>query len=103
LPGVTTITASGRLRCCAEQPAREHIVRGDADAQVAQRGQDLRLDATRDQRVLDLQVGDRVHRVRPADRVGADLGQAEYPACTSSAIAPTVSSIGTSGSSRAGR
>ena len=38
-------------------------------------GEDLVLDAARDQRVLDLQVGDRVHRGGAADRLGADLGE----------------------------
>ena len=37
------------------------------------------LDAARDQRVLDLQVGHRVHGVRPTDRLDTDLGQADVP------------------------
>ena len=48
-----------------------------ADAELAARRQDRVLDAARDERVLDLQVGDRVHRGGAADRVGADLGQAD--------------------------
>ena len=41
--------------------------------------QNVALDAARDQRVFDLQVDDRMHRVRPANGVGADLGQADMP------------------------
>ena len=35
------------------------------------------LDAARDQRIFDLQVGDRMHGRGAADRLGADLGQAD--------------------------
>ena len=69
-------------------------------------GQDLGLDPAREQRVLDLEVRDRVHGGGAADGLRADLGEADVPdvaGSTSSAIAPTVSSIGTFGSSRAGR
>ena len=95
-----------RAPVAAEQAAREHAVGRDADAQLAHGGQDLLLDAAREQRVLDLDVGDRVHGGRAPDRLRADLGQADVPhvaGLTSSAMAPTVSSIGTSGSRRAGR
>jgi hypothetical protein len=39
--------------------------------------QDLVLDAARDQRVFDLQVGDRVHGMGLADGLGADFRQAD--------------------------
>ena len=84
----------------ADQPTREHAVSRDPDPQLAQVGKDPVLDAAGDQRILDLQIADRMHRVRATDRVGADLRQADYrtyPAWISSAIAPIVSSIGTSG------
>ena len=55
------------------------------------------------QRILGLQGGDRVYGMRPADGRGRRLAQAEVthlPCRTSSAISPTVSSMGTSGSTR---
>ena len=56
------------------------------------------------QRVLGLQDADRVHRVRPADgarrRPRTDPGSAPCRCRTSSAMAPTTSSIGTAGSTR---
>ena len=60
-----------------EEAAGEDAVGGDADPELAAGGQDLLLDPARDQRVLDLQVGDGMHGVRPADRLGADLGEAD--------------------------
>ena len=45
-------------------------------------GQNLRLDAARQQRILDLQIADRMHRMRPADGIGADLRQADVPDVT---------------------
>ena len=59
----------------ADQPAREHAVGGHADAELPARGQDLVLDAARDQRVLDLQVADRVHGAARRIVSGADLRQ----------------------------
>ena len=47
-----------------EQAAGEDAVGGEADPELAAGGQDLVLDPARDERVLDLQVGDGVHRVR---------------------------------------
>jgi hypothetical protein len=61
----------------AEQAAREHAVGGHADPELAQRGQDLGLDAARDQRVLDLQVADRVNGRGTADRVCPGLREAD--------------------------
>ena len=64
---------AGRSRCggpvAGEQAAGEHAVGGDADAELARRRQDLVLDPARDQRVLDLQVGDRVDGGGAADRL----------------------------------
>ena len=67
----------GRVIAAADQPAREHPVGGDRDPELAAGGQDRPLDAARDQRVLDLEVDDRVHGGRAADRVGADLREAD--------------------------
>ena len=46
----------------------------------ASAGKILRLGPAADERVLDLQVDDGVHRVRAADRLGADLGEADVRA-----------------------
>ena len=46
-------------------------------AELAAGGEDLGLDPARDERVLDLQVGDGVHGVRAPDRLRPDLGEAE--------------------------
>ena len=61
----------------ADQPARQHAVGGDRRCPSSRQvGQDLVLDAARDQRVLDLQVGDRdATACGAADRLGADLRQ----------------------------
>jgi hypothetical protein len=61
----------------AEETAAEHAVGRDGHAELARRRQDRVLDAARQQRVLDLHVGDGVDRVRAPQRVGAHLGQAE--------------------------
>ena len=63
----------------ADQATRQHAIGGDADAELAASRQDLFLDAARDQRIFDLQVGDRVHGRGAADRLGADLRQADMP------------------------
>lgn len=49
----------------ADQAARQHAVGRDADAEVATGRQDGVLDATGDDRVLDLQVNDRMDGRRP--------------------------------------
>ena len=54
-------------------------VRGQAHAQLPAGGQDLRLDSAREQRVLDLQVGDRMDGVGAAHRFGSCLRQADVP------------------------
>ena len=43
-------------------------VSGDTDAELIQGGEDNRLRTAADERVLDLQVRDRVHRLGPTDR-----------------------------------
>ena len=64
-------------------------------------GRTLVLGVAAPERVLGLQRGDRVDGVRPADRLRRrprrGRGSAPCPARTSSAIAPTVSSIGVVG------
>jgi len=59
----------------ADQSARQHAISGDPDAKLPASGQDLVLDASRDQRILDLQIADRMNFMRPANGVGADLGK----------------------------
>ena len=49
----------------------------EADSELAARVEDLGLGVARPERVLGLQRGDRVHRVRAADRLGRRLAQAE--------------------------
>ncbi len=61
----------------AEQAAREHAVGGHADAELARDGQDPGLDGAGDERVLDLEVADRVDGGGAAQGVGADLGEAD--------------------------
>ena len=63
----------------ADQPAAEHAVGGDGDPELAARRQDLVLDPARDERVLDLQVADRMRRRGAADRLRAHLGEADVP------------------------
>src|SRR5207302_8165949 len=58
-----------------DQPAGEHGVRGDGDAELAQGGQDLPLGAPGDERVLDLEVGDRGGGGGPADGLRTDLAE----------------------------
>ena len=60
-----------------EEAAGEDAVGGDADPELAAGGEDLLLDSAREERVLDLQVGDRVHRVRATNRLRPDLGEAD--------------------------
>ncbi len=61
------------------EAARQHAIGGDADAELAAGLQDVALDAALDQRIFDLEIDDRMHGVRAADGVGADLGQADMP------------------------
>src|SRR5258708_4554148 len=61
----------------ADQPPREDAIRSDADAELAACRQDLVLDPARDEGILDLEVADRVDGVRAAERLGADLGEAD--------------------------
>jgi hypothetical protein len=62
-----------------QEPAREHSLGGDGDAELAGHGQDLGLDAAGDQGVLDLQVRDRVHGGRAAQGARAHLRQSDVP------------------------
>jgi hypothetical protein len=67
--------ARSRDQLAGDEAAREHAVGGDPDVELSARREDLLLDPARDQRVLDLQVDDRVDGVRAADGRGADLGE----------------------------
>jgi hypothetical protein len=60
-----------------EKAARQHPVGGDADPELAAGRQDLVLDPARDERVLDLHVGDGMNGVRPADRLRAHFREPE--------------------------
>lgn len=55
----------------------ERRVRNEADAQLAQQGQQLGLDVAGPQGVFGLQRGDRVHGVRATNRLRRGLGQAD--------------------------
>src|SRR5262249_23399101 len=61
----------------ADEPARQHAIGRDADAELAAGLQNVALDAARDQRIFDLQVGDRMDRVGAAGGFPARLGAAE--------------------------
>jgi hypothetical protein len=50
----------------ADEPAREDAVGRHANPERAARGQDRVLDSAGDQRVLDLEIGDRMDGVRAA-------------------------------------
>src|SRR4051794_8269214 len=68
----------GRAREAAgEEAAPERAVGDEADAELADRRQDLVLGVARPQRVLALQRGDRVHGVGAADRLRRGLGEPE--------------------------
>jgi hypothetical protein len=60
-----------------QQAARQHAVGGHADPQLAAGRQDLLLETAREERVLDLQVTDRVDGGRAANGVGAGLREAD--------------------------
>ena len=60
-----------------EKTAGEDAVGGESDPELAAGRQDLVLDPARDQRVLDLQVGDGVNRVRTPHGLGTRLGETD--------------------------
>ena len=60
-----------------EQPVAQHAVRGDPDAELATRRDDVVLRFPAEQGVLDLDVTDRMDGVGSTDRLRADLGQAD--------------------------
>jgi hypothetical protein len=61
----------------ADEAARQHAVGGDADAELAHDRQDLLLDAAAEERVLDLQLRDRMDGGGAADRRDAHLREAD--------------------------
>ncbi len=65
------------LPVSAEQPASEHAVSGDCDAEFAAGRQDIRFDAARQQRVFDLQVTDRMHGSSTTDRIRTDFRESD--------------------------
>ena len=79
-----------------EEAAAERRIGHEADAELAHGLDRVGLDVAGPQRVLALHRGDRVDRVGAAQQLVVDLGQAQVADLalgTSSAIAPTVSSI----------
>ena len=60
-------------------PLPERAERDEADPELLERRQHLRLGVSRPQRVLALQRGDGLDRVRAADRLRRRFGQAEVP------------------------
>ena len=68
----------GRVGAGQEAPA-DGAVGHDSDAEGAGRRDDLSLDAAREERPLALQRRDRVHGAGGAQRVGADLAEADVP------------------------
>ena len=63
--------------CPGEQAVAERRVGDEADPELAQQRQDLRLHVAGPQRVLGLKRGDRLHGVCAADGLGGGLGEAE--------------------------
>lgn len=62
-------------QCPLMRPRDSTPIRGDANAKRATRRQNLGLDSARQERVLDLQIGDRVHRLSAPHCVGPRLRQ----------------------------
>src|ERR1700722_15389962 len=62
------VTRGGDGRA-AEQPARQDAVGGYADAELGEQRKDPRLGAATDERVLDLQIDDGMHRVSATNGV----------------------------------
>ena len=60
-----------------EKTLAQRAERHEADAELLERRQDLVLRLPPPQRIFALQRGDRLHRVRAADRLHAGFGQAE--------------------------
>ncbi len=66
-------------RSTVRRAAGQDAVRGHADPEFPDRGQDLRLDTPAHQRVLDLQRTDGMDGIGPADGVRPHLREAEVP------------------------
>ena len=88
-----------------KEPSPERAVGDEPDAELAQGGQDLLLGVARPDRVLGLQAP-KIGCTTAAPRRMVAGAASDRPRCatlpctTSSAMAPTVSSIGVSGSTR---
>ena len=107
-----TWTRSAKVACfdvvgAGEPPGKKAAaqgrVRDEAHAELATRRQNGVLRIARPQRVFALHGCDRMHRVRATNRFGRGLTQSDVAHLVrgdSSAMAPTVSSIGTFGSTR---
>ena len=60
-------------------PRPNRLSRDEADAEHARRGEDRVLRLPAEHRVLGLQRGDRMRRVRPTNRLGCGLGEPDVP------------------------
>ena len=74
-PPVVGVELVGRAEAAGEEAAAERGVGDEADAELAQRRQHLVLDVAAEERVLALDGGHRVHRVRGADRLRRRLAE----------------------------
>ena len=74
-----SVLSNGRVLVdlAREEALAQRAVRHEADAELLQRRQHLRLGRPPPQRVLALEGGDRLDGVGPADRLHARLGEAE--------------------------
>lgn len=61
----------------AEQTAGQNAVSGDADTEFAEYGEDGGFGAPADECVLDLEIGDRVNRLRTPNRFDPTFGEAD--------------------------
>ena len=78
-PEVVVVEVVGRLEAAGQKAATERRIRHEADPQLATGGEHLALDVAGPQRVLGLQRGDRMDRVRAPDRLRRCLAEAEVP------------------------
>jgi hypothetical protein len=75
VPAAVGGAAAGRCPVTADQASRQHAVGGDPDPELTARLQQFAFDVAGDERVLDLQVIDRVHRMSPPQRIRPHLGE----------------------------
>src|SRR5262249_54410487 len=93
---------AGLLELAGQDAAAERAVRDEADAELTHRRQDLVFGLAAEHRIFGLQRADRMNCVRRivAGAASERPSHRTLPSRTSSAIAPTVSSMGVFGSTR---